>query len=201
MTSEDNRIRDHDRPLSSRGRNEAAALARMLQARGWIPDVVLASNAKRTKQTLEEMTSVMTDLSDVDSHLYGSLYTVNALDGQTRQHIEECLLEVCDDERHRCACIVGHNKGMEEAASSLAGCAVKLKTASAALLQCAADSWKDVLGSHRSDLNRTSREEDYGAAAIAGGISSRSSKGGLGGHYGSGGGLMWTLVDVISPAA
>jgi phosphohistidine phosphatase SixA len=60
----------------------------MLQARGWIPDVVLASNAKRTRQTLEQMTGVMTDLSAVDSHLFGSLYTVNALDGQTRQHIE-----------------------------------------------------------------------------------------------------------------
>ena len=47
----------------------------------------------------------------------------------------QCLLEVCHDQDHRCACVVGHNKGMEEAASSLAGRPVKLGTASAALLQ------------------------------------------------------------------
>ena len=35
-------------------------------------------------------------------------------------------MEVCDDGRNFCACVVGHNKGMEEAASSLAGTAVKL---------------------------------------------------------------------------
>lgn len=40
-------------------------------------------------QTLDEMTSRMEALSEADTHLYGSLYTINALDGQTRQHIEE----------------------------------------------------------------------------------------------------------------
>lgn len=30
----------------------------------------------------------MTKLEDVDAHYYGSLYTVAALDGQTRQHLE-----------------------------------------------------------------------------------------------------------------
>ena len=98
--------------------------------------------------------------------------------------------------------MVGHNKGMEvrtlgglrgsfscklisnlhelygskEAASSLAGTAVKLHNASAALLQCVADSWGDVLGSHRAELSKGTRDEDWGAQA---------------------GG--WTLVDVLTP--
>ena len=29
---------------------EAAEIAQMLQAKGWVPDIVLASNARRTKQ-------------------------------------------------------------------------------------------------------------------------------------------------------
>ena len=69
--------------------SEAAELARLLLAKGWVPDIVLASNARRSRQTLEEMGGVMEALADADSHLYGSLYTINALDGQTRQHIEE----------------------------------------------------------------------------------------------------------------
>lgn len=67
---------------------QAAETARILKSMGWVPDVVLASNAKRTRQTLDEMTSVIEGLGAVDAHLYGSLYTVAALDGQTRQHIE-----------------------------------------------------------------------------------------------------------------
>ena len=33
----------------------------------------------------------------------------------------QCLLEVCDVGRNACALVVGHNKGMEEAALSMAG--------------------------------------------------------------------------------
>ncbi len=49
-------------------------------------------------------------LTQVDAHYYGSLYTVAALDGQTREHIMECLLEVVDDVRNRVVMCVGHNK-------------------------------------------------------------------------------------------
>lgn len=63
------------------------------------------------------------------------LYTVAALDGMTRQKLQECTLELVDDQKHSCVMLVGHNKGWEEAASSLSGQAIKLRTASAALLQ------------------------------------------------------------------
>eukprot|EP00955_Chlamydomonas_euryale_P019472 207401-Chlamydomonas_euryale.AAC.1 len=41
---------------------------------------------------------------------------------------------------------------MEEAASSMAGAAVKLTPGSAALMEVAATSWKDVLGDHKAEL-------------------------------------------------
>ena len=41
-------------------------------------------------------------------------------------------------------------QGWEEAASAFAGQVVKLKTASAALLQCASSSWRDVLSTDSS---------------------------------------------------
>ncbi|GLI59402.1 hypothetical protein VaNZ11_001284 [Volvox africanus] len=138
-------VRDHDRQISETGRKEASQVAHMLKGKGWTPDLVLASNSKRTKQTLDEMCEVMEELGVVDAHYYGSLYTVAALDGQTREHIMECLLEVVDDVRNKVVMCVGHNKGWEEAASQFSGTAVKLKTASAALLQCYSTSWKEVL--------------------------------------------------------
>ncbi|KAG1655473.1 hypothetical protein FOA52_008667 [Chlamydomonas sp. UWO 241] len=119
----------------------------------------------------------MAELGDVDAHLYGSLYTVAALDGQMRQHIEECLLGVVSDDHNTCVAIVGHNRGMEEAASSMAGVAVKLRPASAALLQVAAASWRDVLGDHKAELKAGTKDEDWGTQ----------------------GGAKWTLLGVISP--
>ncbi|GLC42653.1 hypothetical protein PLESTB_001124000 [Pleodorina starrii] len=138
-------VRDHDRTISETGRRQASQVAQLLKDKGWTPDLVLASNSKRTKQTLDEMCEVIEELGVVDAHYYGSLYTVAALDGQTREHICDCLLEVIDDVRNKVVMCVGHNKGWEEAASQFSGTAVKLKTASAALLQCYSASWKDVL--------------------------------------------------------
>jgi phosphohistidine phosphatase SixA len=40
-------------------------------ASGWLPDLVLASNARRTRQTLEAMAGVLGELRGVDTHLYG----------------------------------------------------------------------------------------------------------------------------------
>ena len=44
-------VDDHERPLSNRGRRDAEALGRLLSQRSLHPDLVLCSDATRTKQT------------------------------------------------------------------------------------------------------------------------------------------------------
>lgn len=44
---------DHDRPLSERGREDAATLGRIWQGRQVSPELVVTSSARRTQQTLE----------------------------------------------------------------------------------------------------------------------------------------------------
>ncbi len=63
-------------------------VARQLRERGWIPDVVVCSNALRTRQTFDVMRDEIPELADADAHFLGSLYTVAALDGQTRAHLQ-----------------------------------------------------------------------------------------------------------------
>lgn len=46
---------DHARELTARGRKDAAALGRVLDDRGWAPDLVLVSTAARAQQTLEHL--------------------------------------------------------------------------------------------------------------------------------------------------
>ncbi|MEW5302215.1 MAG: hypothetical protein WDW36_005018 [Sanguina aurantia] len=138
-------VKDHDRPISRVGKREAASVALKLRNLGWVPDLVIGSNSLRTKQTLEELYQVIPEMRNVDGHFYGSLYTVGALDGQTKSHLLECLSEVVEDSKNSCVLLCGHNRGWEEAASAFAGQAIKLRTASAALLQCVSTSWGDVL--------------------------------------------------------
>jgi hypothetical protein len=73
------------------------------------------------------------------------LYTVAALDGQTRQHIEHCIRTHADDGAHEVVMCVGHNKGWEEAACSLARTSVRLNTACAALFETVGASWDEAL--------------------------------------------------------
>lgn len=53
-----NGTKDHDRPISAKGKQEAASVALKLKALGWVPDLVLGSNSRRTKQTLDELYQV-----------------------------------------------------------------------------------------------------------------------------------------------
>lgn len=51
-------VRDHDRPITQLGAAEARQVAEQLRAAGWMPEVVVCSNAQRTRQTLDEMQRV-----------------------------------------------------------------------------------------------------------------------------------------------
>lgn len=57
--------------------------------------------------TLDEMAEADDALSGVDAHYLGSLYTVAALDGQTRGHLEEVIRGVACDTANFCVMCVG----------------------------------------------------------------------------------------------
>lgn len=56
-------LRDYDRPISMQGKREAAKIAQQLCSLGWVPDLIIASNSKRTKQTLDIMVEAATELA------------------------------------------------------------------------------------------------------------------------------------------
>jgi phosphohistidine phosphatase len=49
----DSSVSDLERPLNRRGCTDAEGMARRLAARGWVPDLILASPARRAQQTAE----------------------------------------------------------------------------------------------------------------------------------------------------
>ena len=93
---------DFDRPLSSQGLAEAEAAGRWLADQGLVPDRVLCSPARRTRETLEAVLAVA---GYAEQRLEPAIYdaTPGALFGVLQAHgeVERLLL-------------VGHNPGLEQ---------------------------------------------------------------------------------------
>lgn len=98
---------DLDRPLSPEGLAEAESAGRWLKEQGLVPDRVLCSPARRTRETLEGVLGV---IGYVDQRLEPGIYEATA----------GTLVELADGHRE-CdrVLLVGHNPGMERLAALL----------------------------------------------------------------------------------
>jgi phosphohistidine phosphatase len=73
-------VGDEDRPLTQRGHADAAAAGAWLAARGYRPDLVLCSPAKRTRQTWRGVAVALTGPDTPDVHFEQALYHGDAED-------------------------------------------------------------------------------------------------------------------------
>jgi phosphohistidine phosphatase SixA len=93
---------DIDRPLSRQGLAEAEAAGKWLKEHHLLPDRIVCSSARRTRETLEEVLLVTGFIEQLqEPRIY------NATPGM--------LMEVADEHRE-CArlMIIGHNPGLEQ---------------------------------------------------------------------------------------
>ena len=93
---------DLDRPLSPEGLAEAEAAGRWLAEQGLVPDCVLCSPARRTRETLE---AVMGTIGYVEQRLDDAIY--DATPGTLASLVDGHR----DAER---LLVVGHNPGLEQ---------------------------------------------------------------------------------------
>ena len=99
---------DADRPLSPEGRAEAEAAGRWLKEHGHAPERVLVSPSRRTKETLEQVLSVLG-------------YVEQREDRRIYEATPGTLMQVADEHRDiGRVLIVGHNPGLEQMAALLA---------------------------------------------------------------------------------
>ncbi|CAL5065136.1 unnamed protein product [Urochloa decumbens] len=90
--------RDHDRPLSKAGRADAISVSNKLQQMGWIPELILCSDAMRTKETLKILQEHVQGLSQAVVHFIPSFYSIAAMDGQTAEHLQKSICKYSSDE-------------------------------------------------------------------------------------------------------
>ncbi|XP_044462301.1 uncharacterized protein At3g52155, chloroplastic-like [Mangifera indica] len=134
---------DHDRPLSKAGKDDAFNVSQKLQQLGWIPQLILSSDAVRTRETLKIMQEHEKGFLEAQVHFISSFYSVAAMDGRTAEHLQQTICKYSTDEIVTVMCM-GHNRGWEEAASMFAGALIELKTCNAALLEASGKSWEEA---------------------------------------------------------
>jgi phosphohistidine phosphatase len=131
---------DHERPLAKRGRHAAPAVGIWLRDRGYVPDVVVCSTAKRTRQTWDLVAGKLDGSPEVryEERAYGASV-------QTLLYLAHELPDSC-----RTALFIGHNPGIGELASALPGQlpdasvgGLRFPTAAVAVLEFTGD-WPDL---------------------------------------------------------
>lgn len=126
---------DHERPLNSRGRRSAPAIASELVSRSWQPQHILSSDAARTRETAQLMLGEWED--GIGSDFVANLY----LAGPQELQIELCAIS----DEVETLLVLGHNPGWETVVYRLSTVGVTMKTATAALLRCdGCESWSDA---------------------------------------------------------
>ncbi|XP_019184008.1 PREDICTED: uncharacterized protein LOC109178905 isoform X2 [Ipomoea nil] len=95
---EDRSLRDHDRPLSKSGQLAAARVSHELWQLGWIPGLILCSDAVRTRETLKIMQEQVPAFLEAEVHFLSSFYSVAAMDGQTAEHLRQAICKYSKDD-------------------------------------------------------------------------------------------------------
>ena len=96
---------DHDRPLAPRGQRSAKALGNWMQEQGWLPDQVLCSSARRTRETFDGLGL------DVPVEYLDELYHASAT---------QMLRTLCQA-TGQCVLIIGHNPGIYDFSHQIVG--------------------------------------------------------------------------------
>ena len=93
---------DLDRPLSRQGQAEAEAAGHWLKAQGHLPDRIIASPARRTRETLEQI-------------LLALGYVEQRQDRRIYEATPGTLMQVADEHRELgSVLLLGHNPGLEQ---------------------------------------------------------------------------------------
>lgn len=115
---------DHVRPLNKRGRRDAPRMGRFLVEQELAPELLITSSAKRARQTAE---LVAEECGGPQVIIEDRLYMADPNDWR------EVLAEAPLVSR---LLLVGHNPGLEELVSSVAGQFVRIPTATIARVHC-----------------------------------------------------------------
>lgn len=141
----DKALDDYARPLNSRGRASAPVIGAYMEERGYAPQLILCSGARRTRETLGLMLPYLT--GDITVRVEEQLYRTDTV-AQILQRLRQI------DDKRQSVMIVGHNPVSQELVLELTGngdpedlakVEAKFPTGALAVLQFRATRWSSAL--------------------------------------------------------
>jgi phosphohistidine phosphatase len=135
-------LADHDRPLNKRGERDAPRMGRLVRDEHLVPDLILTSTAKRTRQTVGALVAAAGYAGDVKA--------TRALYGAGPEAYVHVLRGVPD--QYQRVMVVGHNPGVEALVEQLTGSATRLPTAALAHLVLPVTHWRDLDGKTQGEM-------------------------------------------------
>ena len=127
-------VDDHERPLNKRGKKDAPKMGRLLKNEGLMPDLIVASTAKRCRKTAEHVIAASGYRGE--TRFCGELYEAHA------SALVDFLAGLGSDATR--VLVIGHNPGMEELLESLIGIYTPLSTAALAQVELDIDAWVGI---------------------------------------------------------
>lgn len=130
----DENLTDHERPLKKRGRKDSKLMAVEIENRDIIPDLIIASTAQRTRETVEVIIDTL--FHDIKLIYSDDLYMgepQDFIDILTRQPNELTTIM-----------IVAHNPGLEIFLDIISGEIDTLPTAALGHLILPIDDWQEL---------------------------------------------------------
>ena len=133
---------DHDRSLNPEGSQGIPSLARWIDEQDLLPDLILASNARRTRQTAELLVQGWRDSPAIA--LTETLYLASP-----ESIVQVINQDGCD---YSNLMILGHNPGLSYLASTLSGELVQLPPAGIISFEVQIEQWSDFRSSSKVAL-------------------------------------------------
>ncbi len=143
-------LTDHDRPLNSRGKNDAPRMGALLKEIDLVPDLIVTSTAARARSTAD----LVAEYCDYEGELLATRLFYHA-------GVEEYLdgLQAVP-EVNPVVMIVGHNPGMAELVEHLTGEPELMTTGNIAVVRLDVARWIDVNEETEGQLVRIWRPKE-----------------------------------------
>jgi phosphohistidine phosphatase len=126
-------FRDRDRPLTGKGRSQAPEMASRIKQRGLVPELIVASPAKRAQQTA----SLMADIWRLDQRCVWKDSLLYEGDVETYREVWESL-----PDRYGCVAVIAHNPTIGQLAARLSTCVIQaFPPAGVAAFRVQAETW------------------------------------------------------------
>jgi phosphohistidine phosphatase len=129
---DDANLSDYDRPLNSRGKQNASTMGNFLKKQNLVPDLIISSTAKRANKTAD----IIAKKSGYDKKIFES----KVLYGATADDYTSVIHDINNE--YKTVLLVGHNPTIEEVLERIIGERYIMKTCSLAYIDLSIDSWK-----------------------------------------------------------